>query len=277
MFTTLVPANPTPVSPPQNINYLDATSGSDGNTTLADGSTFSPPLNGTTGADNNWEERTPYASGGTVFEAGGETAEDAPELRTIIAGLTPGARYAIYAFFWDANGTTENWSIRAGFAPAPGANPLYAASDASASLVATSAVLASTLTYSAVPTIFAESNRQMLAASLGAATADGNGEIKVFIDDKPSTIGANNRTWYDGVGYARLVATNPTNITFSATRGQLTLSWPPDHTGWSLQVQTNALSAGTNWAEVAGSTNVNEWVIPLNAIGDAAFFRLVYP
>ena len=73
-----------------NAVYLDATSGVSGNTTLAAGGTFSPPLNGTTGADNNWEQRTPFASGGNVYESGGEVAENAPQLKTTVTGLVAG-------------------------------------------------------------------------------------------------------------------------------------------------------------------------------------------
>ena len=127
LFTAKVPTNA-----PLIVTYVDATSGASGNTTLANGSTFSPPLNGTTGADNNWEERTAFASSGNVFEAGGETSENAPELRTTISGLVPGATYAIYTFFWDATGSTENWNIRAGFTSTPGANPLFSAADSAA-------------------------------------------------------------------------------------------------------------------------------------------------
>jgi hypothetical protein len=159
LFTTKVRTNAPPL-----VTYSDATSGVNGNTTLANGSTFSPPLNGTTGADNNWEERTSFASSGNVFESGGETSENAPELRTTISGLAPGATYAIYTFFWDATGATENWNIRAGFTSAPGANPLFSAADSAASLGATPSMLASTLSYASPPTIFAEGNRVLLAA-----------------------------------------------------------------------------------------------------------------
>lgn len=39
------------------------------------------------------------------------------------------------------------------------------------------------------------------------------------------------------------VKPNPTNITTSVSNGTLTLSWPQDHTGWTLQVQTNSLGS----------------------------------
>ena len=71
-----------------------------------------------------------------------------------------------------------------------------------------------------------------------------------------------------------------TNITFSMTSGNtLQLSWPNDHTGWTLQVQTNDLNAGlgTNWQDVAGSSLTNQISIPMNPASGAVFYRLVYP
>ena len=72
---------------------------------------------------------------------------------------------------------------------------------------------------------------------------------------------------------------NPTNVMVSVSGGNLTLSWPVDHTGWQLQVQTNGLSAGlgTNWVQVSGSTTVNQVVIPISPANGSVFYRLVYP
>jgi len=277
LFTTQVPTNSAASAP--TITYVDAASGVGGNTTLADGSLFSPPLNGATGADNNWEQRTVYGSSGNIFEAGGETAENAPELRTTISGLTPGANYLVYAFFWDANGTTENWSIRAGLTSAPGSNPLYSAADAASQLGATPAVLASTLTYALAPTIFVEANRVLLAAAIGTATADGAGSLKVFIDDLPSAIGANNRTWYDGVAWALVTASYPTNLAYSVAGNTLSVSWPPSHLGWILQSQTNGLNVGlsTNWQDLPLTGSQTQAVLRLSPDIGGACFRLRHP
>lgn len=75
------------------------------------------------------------------------------------------------------------------------------------------------------------------------------------------------------------VNTQPTNIVSSVSGGNLTLQWPADHTGWRLQMQTNALSIGlgTNWVDVAGSAATNQVTLPVNPTNPAAFFRLVYP
>ena len=69
---------------------------------------------------------------------------------------------------------------------------------------------------------------------------------------------------------------NPTNITFSAAGGNLSLTWPADHTGWTLQVQTNGLGVGlgTNWLNVPGSTVTNAASIPIGTAPGTVFYRL---
>ncbi|HEU6448042.1 MAG TPA: hypothetical protein VFV23_06375 [Verrucomicrobiae bacterium] len=75
------------------------------------------------------------------------------------------------------------------------------------------------------------------------------------------------------------VSTVPTNIVTSISDGNLMLTWPADHTGWRLQVQTNSLDAGlgTNWTDVPGSTSVNSMSIPIVTTNGSVFYRLVYP
>ncbi|MCU0796746.1 MAG: hypothetical protein MUF31_12525 [Akkermansiaceae bacterium] len=185
--------------------YVDATSGPTGNTRLASGADFTPPLNGTTGADNNWEQRTVYGSSGNIFEAGGEAIENAQELVTKITGLTPNASYQVRVHFWDAGGTVPVWSIRAGLTSNPGANPVYVnPGDVAGIAGSVAGVLASSLTYTTAPTVFVQDDRTMYAASVATAIANSSGEISVFIDDLPSPIGANRRTWLDGVSYELL-------------------------------------------------------------------------
>lgn len=74
------------------------------------------------------------------------------------------------------------------------------------------------------------------------------------------------------------VNTAPTNIVASTASGSLTLSWPLDHTGWTLQVQTNAPGAGlgANWVNVVGSTSTNSVIIPISAANGSVFYRLIY-
>ena len=89
-------------------------------------------------------------------------------------------------------------------------------------LTSTAAILASTLTYSTAPTIYLESGRALLAGLLGTATANGAGEIAVFVDDLPTSLNVNRRTWYDGVSVA--VVPEPSSLALAAL-GLAGLAW----------------------------------------------------
>ena len=74
------------------------------------------------------------------------------------------------------------------------------------------------------------------------------------------------------------IPTTPTNLGYSLSSGILTLSWPSNYLGWSLQSQTASLTNGlsTNWVLVPGSSSVITTNISLNRSNPAAFFRLMY-
>ena len=76
-----------------------------------------------------------------------------------------------------------------------------------------------------------------------------------------------------------LPSNQPTNLVAHVASNQLQLSWPPDHLGWRLQIQTNNLSQGisTNWATVAFSTNVIATNIIISPTNGSVFLRLIYP
>ena len=82
---------------------------------------------------------------------------------------------------------------------------------------------------------------------------------------------------------AHVIATVNPNLTAPITAvvsgSTLTLSWPADHTGWRLQVQTNGLGTGlnTNWSDVAGATTVNSVNTTLDPANGTVFYRMVYP
>ena len=71
----------------------------------------------------------------------------------------------------------------------------------------------------------------------------------------------------------------PTNVSMQVVGGQMLLSWPPDHLGWRLQIQTNSLLAGltTNWVTVPNSTNVIGTNFLMSPTNGNVFLRLVYP
>ena len=70
---------------------------------------------------------------------------------------------------------------------------------------------------------------------------------------------------------------NPTNITAVVTGSTLSLTWPADHLGWTLQ--TNAVDlANTNyWFAYLGSSTVTNVNITINPAQTNVFFRMVYP
>ncbi len=195
------------------VHYVDATTGSRGNTSRTNGMAFYPIAEGVTGADNDWEARS-LGNNGTL-EAGGEVAEDAYEIKTTVKLLNPWESYEVFVLFWDPVSSAEDWNVRAGFGSNPGGNTLYAAADARIGNV--TAPPASTLNFVTAP-ILDEGGRAMLAAQLGTHTANADGELAVFIDDMPSHIGANRRTLYDGLGIAQV---GPVTM---AVAGDVTLS-----------------------------------------------------
>jgi cellulose 1,4-beta-cellobiosidase len=73
-------------------------------------------------------------------------------------------------------------------------------------------------------------------------------------------------------------STAPVDVSIAASGGMLRLSWPADHTGWRLQVQTNNLATGlgTNWFDVLGSATTNGMTSPMDLISGSVFYRLVY-
>ena len=72
------------------------------------------------------------------------------------------------------------------------------------------------------------------------------------------------------------------NLTCSVSGGNLSLSWPADHSGWRLLVQTNHLNLGlseniADFATVPGSTATNQVSLPISGGVSAEYYRLVYP
>jgi len=75
------------------------------------------------------------------------------------------------------------------------------------------------------------------------------------------------------------VNTSPVSLTINVTPNSLVpnsviVSWPGDHLGWHLQVQTNSVSSG-NWSDVAGSTTTNQ--VDVTSDIHMSVYRLVYP
>lgn len=81
------------------------------------------------------------------------------------------------------------------------------------------------------------------------------------------------------VGVNVVTATNSAQMAVTMVNGSLQLSWPPDHTGWILQAQTNAPGAGlgTNWVNITGSTTTNQMIVPETPTTGSVFYRLSHP
>jgi hypothetical protein len=67
----------------------------------------------------------------------------------------------------------------------------------------------------------------------------------------------------------------PPIIAHSFSGGNLTLMWPLDHTGWTLQSQTNTLTS--TWVSVPDSSATNEVIVPIDISQGAVFYRLTHP
>lgn len=73
------------------------------------------------------------------------------------------------------------------------------------------------------------------------------------------------------------VATNSTNISFSVSNGtNLSLSWPGDHLGWTLQTNSVGLTSSNNWFPYPGSASVTNENLIIDRTQKNVFFRMVY-
>ncbi|MCA9240790.1 MAG: hypothetical protein KDA37_11345, partial [Planctomycetales bacterium] len=184
------------LTPEVQYTYVDATTT---NTTLADGSPFSPVQPGAAAA-NVWVVRgldggqATLGNGGSLYQADPVVdGDDAPALRTTIPGLTPNTAYDVQVNFWDADNT--EWRIQTG--SSLGSLVLYD-SPADAVAGATNGAPSANVAYSNAPLV-TEGNRAMYGAAIGSVVTDGSGNLVVFLDDFAS--GGDDRTWYDGVSY----------------------------------------------------------------------------
>jgi len=131
-----------------------------------------------------------------------------------------------------------------------------------------------------VANVFDANAWSFIGRSLFATDAYLNGtidELRLYAGRlTPDQIAAN---YIAGPGVLKVPSVSETNITFTSSGGALTLSWPADHTGWRLQVQTNSLDAGLgpNWFDVAESSLTNRVIIPTDPTQGSVFYRLIYP
>ena len=92
-------------------------------------------------------------------------------------------------------------------------------------------------------------------------------------------LGGDNTVFLDNVRIAPAPSLTPPQLGWNLSSGQIQFSWPLDHFGWHLEMQTNpiGLGLGTNWIAVIGSQATNLFAAPINTANGSAFFRLIYP
>jgi hypothetical protein len=78
---------------------------------------------------------------------------------------------------------------------------------------------------------------------------------------------------------AQPVSLAPIQLGFNVVGQQMQISWPQDHTGWTLEIKTNSDNSGlgSDWVRVPASQMTNQAVLPVDPARGSAFFRLVYP
>jgi len=168
--------------------YHDASSE---NTRLAGGGASS--VTGSTSdpgpSDDRWHERSDVGNGGSVLAAGEHGEENAPALHTVVAPEESGT-YDVWAYFWAD--PDADWRLQAGL---EGHDPVLAR-QISAQRVAPGAV-------EGLTTRRADST--FLYQTYVGRTEVANGDsIVVRLDDHGSGSGGAHRTWYDGLGVARV-------------------------------------------------------------------------
>ncbi len=179
-------------------SYVDA---SVSNTTFADGSTLTAtgPSPDAGAADNKWHIRTGIGNSGSIFTSAELTAgENAPMIKTQV-DLPDDGIYDVWVNYWGYPNTSSDWRIKAGLSPA---DMQLFRSMASKEVEADS--------YDNKPLIYDSNNAYLYQAYLGRVK--GVRSFDVFVDDSayqkgtssPTLRGDNNRTWYDGISYAKI-------------------------------------------------------------------------
>lgn len=191
----------------RTLTYLDAVEGPDGNT-LATGSPASDTswvLDPGTSAANEtqWSKRA-FGNGGTIYQGLHALPDTLPMLTTRINGLD-GGTYEVWAFYWDQiESDTQNWTLSAALAP----GPLESYSSPGEPSVEGAAINqvrnANELQFtSEVLTVGGDGLRHLFGINLGQVSIASGDSIDVLIANLLGN-GSNNRSWFDGVGFARV-------------------------------------------------------------------------
>jgi hypothetical protein len=211
--------------------------------------------------DNFWGYRSAIGAESPTFsryiwEAGGTTAgsnvEDAPEITQTIGGLTPSASYDVYVAYWSSNGA--NWGVRAGFATG-----IYQLFDRTGTGGAVAGTAAGAAIWNLPPTssslpFYTEADRTMYLGKVGTASANAQGRVSVFLNDRPNTTDAD-RTWLDGLAYAPA----GTGITLTATVNRATGNLSiVNNTGEALHFTSYSVTSANSALKPAGWLSIQD-------------------
>ena len=75
---------------------------------------------------------------------------------------------------------------------------------------------------------------------------------------------------------AVIIDTTPVSMAYSISESALTITWPVDHTGWTLEANTNSL-IDPDWFVIEDSTLTNTISIPIYPHANHSFFRMRAP
>ncbi len=124
------------------------------------------------------------------------------------------------------------------------------------------------------------------ALAVGDSFKPFNGTVSgSFTSIAPATPGAglawDTNLWnsLNRIGVKASISTSPFTITSTVVGNSLNLSWPADHQGWEVLIQTNSITKGlsSNWIPVPGSVNGTTWSVPLDPNNGSVFIKMVYP
>ena len=195
--------------------------------------------------------------------------------------------YDIYAFFWDTNNPSRRWNVQAGLAS--GALTDYVITTPGVFEVnATTQVTGGTQEVLGLNVLgegtddysdWVDGNRVLYGAKLGFATVADGGSVSVFIDhdeNTPSFGGGDNRTFFDGVGFAEALPV-PT-LEVNTTTGEIKIVNPfgeavdlsyyeisspggfLNPSGWnSLDDQNHDAVDGDDPGDIAGDSSLEGW------------------
>ncbi len=187
-----------------DIVYVDALEGSAGNTYATGGSLVNTSWVGTAGGQ--WQMRTGVdGNEDTLFQ----NNANPDELTTELTGLADGT-YRVWAFYWDnTESDAGNWILSAGLTSGSLTSYSSPGEPAVTNCTTTGVVDADTLSFSTAVKTTGTLNpdRNLFGVNLGQVVVSNGSAINIYIDNEVNALsGSDNRTWYDGVGYAKMAA-----------------------------------------------------------------------